>query len=492
MSSSSSRSESDAERSSDSEGSCAPQHFTSSTPRDVLLKVLKTREVDLANAQESLKACQLENGALRDRIHTLEAENARMSSMAMPAGGSNKDVSLAVEKFGDDVKAWSRKYFWLKEPFMASALFSHPLPDGNTVDYRDDARFSNDAALLNCLVAEVADFLPDHLQEPLREDQKLAALFRSHHAQTRATAISNLRTHGMRIFDFSPQDNVHSGAFYLGFDRAKLQIFQSFLKWQGRTSYRAMAPILYPNKIKDDAQIFRNPILYRAGKVLLLGPTSLDETSRAGKKSKVKTLGINSVEEGTIAMIATLVIFVLSPDRTFPTEGKGAVSGIDYQVFFNNYKRILLSTRESQSTKETMALYNLNIFGSARGASGLSGDPLSGNESDVEEIEQLLERARLQGSLEDEGAAGRSKSLSAAAPEANDCPISATASVQQDSGRSDDNHAAPVSIAQARTVSYAVSSDTARSSSKKVRAPRKGKDKVAVVETAARRSGRKK
>ncbi|TFK46321.1 hypothetical protein OE88DRAFT_1739602 [Heliocybe sulcata] len=330
-------------------------------------KSLSQKSAELVQTQAALKAAHLEVDQLKARIHEFEAEQAWRATSLTETNKVRKSGSEAVKRYGDEVSRLGRTYFLLKQAWLILAVFEHPVPEHASLDLRSSTRFNkNNTIKMEYLVTEFYEFLPQHLHDPIRGDPELQETFRKAHANLCANEINTIRKAAHIIFALGG----------------------SALLTGSQPHFRTRAPILFADGVMINANIFRNLALLRMAKCLLRGPASLT-SEKHSTKSKARTYSIKHVHENTIALVAVIAVFLLSNDSSFPGDGTGERSSINYQRLFNKYLKALLDARET--TPETINLYDEFIFGTSADAAQLSDDS-----SDAEETHMMAGLQHLQ------------------------------------------------------------------------------------------------
>ncbi|KAF8954723.1 hypothetical protein BDZ97DRAFT_1623863, partial [Flammula alnicola] len=120
------------------------------------------------------------------------------------------------------------------------------------------------------------------------------------------------------------------------------------------------APILFPEGKRNMAKLFRSVELTAMLKSILFGPTSLTSKKPPSSITQGRVWGLTFTTPGAIALMATLAIFLHSPDKEFAQTG--AQSKIPYQKWFDHYKSFLMKNAEKQEITELFMWWNARVF----------------------------------------------------------------------------------------------------------------------------------
>ncbi|KAJ2913892.1 hypothetical protein MD484_g6520, partial [Candolleomyces efflorescens] len=140
-------------------------------------------------------------------------------------------------------------------------------------------------------------------------------------------------------------------------------------------------PCLYKNRITEPAKEFTNPALLLAAEIMIFGAKSIEAAkpflrSNNPLKSVADQL---EVTPGLIATSAIWVVYILSGDREFTSDGKGAVTGIKYKEDFLAYREYLYKSWNEPWMKRLVQLWNTRLF------------PLKGKDAGGEDLSQQVE-----------------------------------------------------------------------------------------------------
>ncbi|KAH6902841.1 hypothetical protein BKA70DRAFT_1228562 [Coprinopsis sp. MPI-PUGE-AT-0042] len=131
----------------------------------------------------------------------------------------------------------------------------------------------------------------------------------------------------------------------------------------GLPSYGLLPLFFWQDFTKYGRGFMTNPILFRAGRCIAYGPSSIDsaEEVRARKNNTFNCTGFTPrATDEFVACVAMLILYILSPDVEFSAGGKGDKSGIDY---YATYRAVisLLATGE-RLRDEVLTAWDQEVF----------------------------------------------------------------------------------------------------------------------------------
>ncbi|KAI6002188.1 hypothetical protein F5J12DRAFT_723181, partial [Pisolithus orientalis] len=87
-----------------------------------------------------------------------------------------------------------------------------------------------------------------------------------------------------------------------------------------------------------------------------------------GPRTNGQKWKVTVVTPGSIAWVATVCMFLLSPDKKFPGNGCGQISKIDYYQVFHAYKHVLITKWTGCHIQNVVTEMNHFMFGNPNGA----------------------------------------------------------------------------------------------------------------------------
>ncbi|KAF9470012.1 hypothetical protein BDZ94DRAFT_1303642 [Collybia nuda] len=318
----------------------------------------------LAMYQEALKDAQIRYSNLR------------------AAYQHSKKSKATVTTFDEDVQTYAKKFTALYELFVPTTdgFFSQDQPADDILSVN---RYDTAASQALAILAEIYSVFPQHLHDFIHGHSQFNDMFQLNAKNMRSMLVERVRD------VISGLLGLPAEYFKASYDRSKVPELQALLKFDiNSSSVSKFAPILYPiqyRKKRNDTKLFLAPELPLLLKAILFGKASL---SRQGSYPKRRTLGVqwgvtqHELPFGGMATVAVLAIFLVSPDMEFGP--KGARSGIDYQKFFNAYKKLFFDGSRSGSLQiqQAIAHFDRTIFIGAT-PTAVSNDD-SGAESEIE------------------------------------------------------------------------------------------------------------
>ncbi|KAG1775261.1 hypothetical protein EV702DRAFT_928743, partial [Suillus placidus] len=157
----------------------------------------------------------------------------------------------------------------------------------------------------------------------------------------------------------------------INFERAAIPEIRQLLGVTSATdlAYKIFPPVLFPG-LKDDKSlktVFGNwELLARILKASLHGITSLQGSSGSGTHTNSLKWSVQQVTPGSIAWVAVIAIFLMSPDTEFLSTGIGKKSNINYKNLFFHYKKILVIKWTMKCIVAIVANINQYIFKAAK------------------------------------------------------------------------------------------------------------------------------
>ncbi|KAI0320305.1 hypothetical protein OF83DRAFT_1169424 [Amylostereum chailletii] len=246
------------------------------------------------------------------------------------------------------------KFSIMNELWLTDVVFETPrLMD---IDPMQPTRYESDYAKNLAATAELYDSLPPSLQVVLADDKQrpwFVRTFLKQHVQERYNAISRLRECASRVLPYN------AGHFTPDSNNKDIPGIHGLITDPVSGECDEFPPLLFSDYGNEDT-LFRGEILPKMLRGLLLGKSSLDHQRPAKKTGKVGIWGLNGVTAGAIAGVATMTVFVLSPDNEFVREGN--VTKLKYFELFDAYKLAILSL-PSNIRKNLFAWWDTIVFG---------------------------------------------------------------------------------------------------------------------------------
>ncbi|KDQ57150.1 hypothetical protein JAAARDRAFT_194325 [Jaapia argillacea MUCL 33604] len=189
-----------------------------------------------------------------------------------------------------------------------------------------------------------------------------------------STTTKHIRDLAPIIFDLQP------ALFKTGADQSQAPTVLKLLKFDTtKLGYPSMPPLLYPNRTKNNMEVFQSRILLKVGQCLLRGPGSLkvgDNGHGLSTNTFAKLWHVHQVTPGFIAFCAILV----SDIREFVPLGNS--TGVHYDQEFEKYKKFLVQNGTKDHVVQLYKVYNGFIFPDVQDAGQGEGE---GDGSDFDE-----------------------------------------------------------------------------------------------------------
>jgi len=145
--------------------------------------------------------------------------------------------------------------------------------------------------------------------------------------------------------------------------RAECLELKKMVGWdEEKNAYTSCVPLLYSEGDGPRRErAFRSEVLMRALRVILFGPSSLNEgNTTSTRETYGKLWGVKAVTAGAMATAATVVRWALSADKELCEFG-GATS-IKYDEFFQSTKKVAAALNSFPEGKETIKQWNEFVF----------------------------------------------------------------------------------------------------------------------------------
>ncbi|KAG1884130.1 hypothetical protein F4604DRAFT_1919973 [Suillus subluteus] len=312
--------------------------------------------------QEGVKSVQLENQALKERLHAVEEQNKVLSANSKGRRKQDNKVSEDISAFGTELKVCAKRYGLTINMFpppaaLLKVALPNPVPPFNTA-----ARYATTGSQEIATLAELYDTLPQHLHH-LVPMNRFTHVFSKALCAGRASKLNKLRSAAGQIFDLPQHYFMISHACDM-----EPEIRQLLgITGKAGESYPLLPPMLFPGNTINRSRrtLFGNwqPIANTLS-CCLKGRTSLSNQGRrqGGAPPNAVKWGVTAVTPGAVAWAIVANIFLLSPDQEFPQEGKGKTLRINYGTVFAFFKELLICDWEKPCQKGIIKNINNFIF----------------------------------------------------------------------------------------------------------------------------------
>ncbi|KAJ7225077.1 hypothetical protein C8J57DRAFT_1481845 [Mycena rebaudengoi] len=323
----------------------------------------------LADLREALRKSQLEAAQLMIEKKALQRQ---LATHAARKNGRKKDQGPLS---GPDMLGYhaviislGKSFGVMHEPWIGLSTFcATKTPPETTAK----AIFDDPVLYSKQLSAQIYLHVPQKFHE-LIDSSKFSYFGQNFIKQLnagRSTAVHTLKRclpAILRLAGIKAPDDLRDLLYFPGDDRTK--------------KCKGLPPILYPALKKDSTKLFKNRILPLALRCVLYGPTSLDDN--ATKKPSNSTL-----------------IFVLS-GREEKFEENSKLSGIPFQKYFRQYKKLLAVTHEERPAvgRQILKFWNSIVFA---GVSSVIQDVVIPDEDEDAEFAEAFEGLDIDDSDED-------------------------------------------------------------------------------------------
>ncbi|KAI9444317.1 hypothetical protein H4582DRAFT_2071884 [Lactarius indigo] len=368
----------------------------------LLPSTVSTLPPNLLNQQlhEMLKASQIHQQMLGNELKALridyeeleEVNNLKSTKTSRAAKGSlegeSREISLARGRFSVVGELWVKK-----------TTLGIPFPEH--LDPLDPSRYNDPAGGSEArgVITELYRDLKPHLWLALVDpDQSMMFknIFLKQLDQECANSAHAVRPYVPRFFDGL---NLSSALFARNFDRTTSPELQKLL---GSPAKPSMTYAPFPRLIFPDYDVSSHrPYWSMFLKLIFYGPSSIDGEATAKRLTKGVIWGVNLATPGMIAMAATLLTYVCSPDQSFSERTLGP-SHIPWGQCFNCHKCAILSFPATHC-KDLLSWYDKVLFGKDPDSTELSSSDNSGpstrngyaNDSDITDLVSCLGQAKV-------------------------------------------------------------------------------------------------
>ncbi|KAJ7257367.1 hypothetical protein C8J57DRAFT_1721190 [Mycena rebaudengoi] len=331
----------------------------------------------LADLREALRKSQLEAAQLMIEKKALQCQLATHTARK---NGRKKDQGPLS---GPDMLGYhaviislSKSFGVLHEPWIGLSTFcATKTPPETTAK----AIFDDPVLYSKQLLAQIYLHVPQKFHE-LIDSSKFSHLGRT-------SSNSSMLDVRPPLAGIKAPDDLRDLLYFPGDDRTK--------------KCKGLPPILYPALKKDSTKLFKNRILPLALRCVLYGPTSLDDN--ATKKPSSSMVGclwkVLKLTEGSMAFTCIALIFVLS-GREEKFEENSKLSGIPFQKYFRQYKKLLAVTHEERPAvgRQILKFWNSIVFASV---SSVIQDVVIPDEGEDAEFAEAFEGLDINDSDED-------------------------------------------------------------------------------------------
>ncbi|KAK7435692.1 hypothetical protein VKT23_019525 [Stygiomarasmius scandens] len=308
----------------------------------VLLTALKKAQLQIQELKTRTAALRRENGELRARS---ASSNTIHTSLHAPTG---PDAVLVIHR--KRLVLFGKRWAIMRDPWLDQGVFLRP-PPTDVPDPLSDARFKTFESYKDGTIAELYSYLDD--APDFKELAEKLPGFRDEFCKQ----VGNERASALKTIP-----KLWSAE--AGEERAASVKFKSLLYGPGRTTVPKFPPILFNNQ-DTSTFLFFNPYQPKMIRATLFGPNSVivdPENFKYAGGTVGMTWGVSRVNASCIAWSAMLLMFLLSPDKTFADIG--AASKINYRYKFYEFRSMILEgeRKSANYTKMLFSFYNQRVF----------------------------------------------------------------------------------------------------------------------------------
>lgn len=355
-------------------------------------RALMIAQRELAELREKFKASNTENKELKREIALLKE-----SQSSAPSRKPHQTTGIAADI--EHSRTLAKLYTALYEPF--STIYNNPnlftLPRPSSECLLPERRFcTSKTARQNGWLAQLYDFLPEHLHSMVRDYSEFEAEFRAAAKAMRSALIDRVRKAAPTVF------NLPAEIFKQSYKREKVTELTRLLKFNPHSKHLSnLPPVLYPLSVRRkgregfETKLFQVLEIFRLMKALLFGLASLDSTEKhGGPPTYGKQWGVLSLEElpfYAIPVFALLTVFVISEDSDFSSEGTR--SGRDWEGYFDYLRKQFHAANGTNEFQKIMRKCQDIVFDRAdrQNSSQVHDDSKSDASSDVDWQAQALQ-----------------------------------------------------------------------------------------------------
>ncbi|KAI9432907.1 hypothetical protein H4582DRAFT_2082715 [Lactarius indigo] len=369
-----------------------------------LPSTVSTLPPNLLNQQlhEMLKASQIHQQMLGNELKALridyeELEEVNKSTKTSRAArgsleGESREILLARGRFSIVGELWVKKT-------TLGIPFPEHLDPLNPSCYNDPAGGSEAHGVITELYRDLKPHLWLELADP---DQSMTFknIFLKQFDQECANSAHAVRAYVPRFFNGL---NLSSALFARNFDRTTSPELQKLLGSPAKPgmTYAPFPWLIFPNYDVSSHCPYWSMVLVKFLKLIFYGPSSIDGEATAKCLTKGVIWGVDSATPGMIAMAATLLTYVCSPDQSFSERTLGP-SCIPWGQCFNCHKCAILSFPATHR-KDLLSWYDKVLFGKDPDSTELSSPDNSGpstcngyaNDSDITDLVSCLSQAKV-------------------------------------------------------------------------------------------------
>lgn len=310
---------------------------------------------------------QKTNGTLRSEVDTLKKEIVALK-LERKSGDSSESEEAEIKHSLTRLA----NFFQLFHTLVVTVdAFKNPKPKFLP---NDPERYEDDNALLGT-TSELYAVLPEKYMAYIVQYKSLSKEFIKSISAGRSSSILRLRSHASQIFT-----DLGQPLFVKSVRRSEDARIRKLLAIPDDPLARKnwtpliLPPVLFENEDTSNLRgLFRNPILFTIGRLIVYGPTAANVASdKLGKLSHrvdspyVQDGELPRATFGFIAWIATMTRFILSDDTEFNASGIGNVTNIKYLESHEYYKRVLIegmaNPKLHQSFVDLINLWNGMVF----------------------------------------------------------------------------------------------------------------------------------
>ncbi|KAG1847176.1 hypothetical protein DFJ58DRAFT_843266 [Suillus subalutaceus] len=288
---------------------------------------------------EGVKSAQLENQALKERLHAVEEQNKVLSANKRHRKQDNT-VSKDILAFEAELKICAKQYGLMINMFpppaaLLKVTLPNPVPPFNTA-----ARYATTGLQEIATLAELYDTLPQHLHH-LVPMNRFSHVFSKVLCAGHASELNKLRSAAGQIF------NLPQHYFTISHTRDMEPEIRQLLGITGKAS--KSYPLLPP--------MFQGISL-----------TALAKHYLGGAPPNAVKWGVTAVTPGAVAWAIITNICLLSPDQEFPQEGKGKTSD------------------SAEDLQEEMCLARLGLAAEARDSEDMSDNEEGDKNASIDNV----------------------------------------------------------------------------------------------------------
>ncbi|KAH9005715.1 hypothetical protein EDB86DRAFT_2824832 [Lactarius hatsudake] len=355
--------------------------FPSNLSNQQLFEMLKASQIHQQELDNQLKELKIDYGELEAANKTTKKSRAAKGKLQ----GETLEISQAGGRFSVFGELW-----------VSKTTLGIPLPEG--LDPLDPSRYSDPAggSDARAVIAELYRDLKPHLQLALADEDRSETFkdtFLAQLNQERANSVHSARIFASQLFDGL---NLRQSLFARKFDRTTSPELQNLLGNPRKpgVTYPSFPRLIYPNYDATSNRPYRSMALIKFLRIKLFGPSSIEDETIAKRATKGVVWDVDGATPGMIAMAATVLTYVCSPDQTFSEKSLGP-SRISWGQCFKCHKRAILSLPTAHRN-DLLSWYNKVLFEKDSDELISSSNGPGGFDEDLEDLVSGLDQASVE------------------------------------------------------------------------------------------------